>query len=289
MFLVKLISRLPFGILYLISDWMFFMAYYLVNYRKKLVWKNLKNSFPEKSEPELRKIEKEFYKNLCDYVVEMLKLLTISKEELRERVVFKNSEIPAGFKSKNQAILILSSHQFNWEWLVTAACFNLPMPVDFVYQSVNNGFFEKISLACRTRFGAHAIKRDAVAREIVKRRKIVRAVATVADQYPGYSHDKKYLTTFLNQETVFFYGSNQIAMLTQYPVLYYKIEKIKRGYYQTYPIEIATPPYLPESSQVIEKYIRIVEKVICEDPAGWLWSHDRWKTRHLQSENVIKK
>lgn len=284
MFLAKLISRLPLVILYAISDVLFFVAYYVVRYRRDMVQKNLRNSFPEKSIDDRKQIEREFYKNLCDYAVEMLKLLTISKHELEKRMVFKNPEIPLHYQQNGQSILILSSHQFNWEWLVAAACFNLPMPVDFVYQAVNNEFFESISLACRTRFGAYAIRRDQVAREVVKRKKIVRAIAMVADQYPGYDHDKKYSATFLHQETIFFYGSNQVAMLTQYPVLYYKISKIKRGYYETTPVEIANPPYPPNSNQVIDKYIHTVEAVIRTNPNGWLWSHNRWKTRHLKSQ-----
>jgi Kdo2-lipid IVA lauroyltransferase/acyltransferase len=282
MFLVKLLSRIPLTALYLFSDFLFFIAYYIVRYRRKLVQKNLKASFPDKSVNELRNIEREFYRNLCDYAVETLKLLTITKEELGKRMVFTTPEIPSKYKNQNQSILILASHQFNWEWLVAAACFNLPMQVDFVYQKVNSNFFDRISMLCRTRFGAYAIKRDEVARETVKRRNIVRAVATMADQYPGYAHDKKFSTTFLNQETVFFYGVNQLALLTQYPVVFYEIHKIKRGHYKASAVEMAQPPYGKESNVVIERYVDAVENVIKGNPSGWLWSHNRWKKRHLR-------
>jgi KDO2-lipid IV(A) lauroyltransferase len=286
MFLVKLLSRIPLAALYLFSDFLFFIAYHVIRYRRKLVKKNLTASFPDKSLEALAKIEKEFYKNLCDYAVETLKLLTITKEELGKRMTFTTPEIPAKYKDQNKSILILASHQFNWEWLVAAACFNLPMQIDFVYQKVNNNFFDRISTECRTRFGAYAIKRDEVARETVKRRNIVRAVATMADQYPGYAHDKKFSTTFLNQDTVFFYGVNQLALLTQYPVIFYQIYKIKRGYYETRAIEVEQPPYEKDSNDVIEKYIAAVEKVIRENPSGWLWSHNRWKKRHLSTPSV---
>jgi Kdo2-lipid IVA lauroyltransferase/acyltransferase len=282
MFLVKLLSRIPLSVLYFFSDFLFFIAYHVVRYRRRLVRKNLKASFPEKSAKELAVIERKFYKNLCDYSVETLKLLTITKEELGKRMVFTTPEIPIKYKDKNQSILILASHQFNWEWLVAAACFNLPMQVDFVYQKVNSNFFDRISMLCRTRFGAYAIKRDEVARETVKRRNIVRAVATMADQYPGYAHDKKFSAKFLNQETVFFFGVNQLALLTQYPVVFYEIHKIKRGYYETRAIEMAQPPYERDSNEVIVKYITEVERVIKENPPAWLWSHNRWKKRHLR-------
>lgn len=285
MFLIRLISKLPLSVLYGFSDLLFFVSFYVVRYRRRLVEKNLRQSFPEKTIEELNAIEKGFYKNLCDYAVEMLKLLTISKEELSRRMIFKDSAVTETFKQQGQSILFLASHQFNWEWLLASASISFPMAIDFVYQPVNNQFFDKISMLSRTRFGAYGIKRDEVAREVVRRKNILRGIATVADQYPGYGHDKKFVTTFLHQETAFFYGINQLAILTQYPAVYYKIKKIRRGYYEASPIVISRPPYDKTSDVVIENYVRIVERVVHEDAAGWLWSHNRWKKRHLKQKD----
>ena len=282
MFVIRLLSRLPLRILYGISDFLFFLSYYVVRYRRKMVWKNLGNAFPQKTPVELRQIEKKFYRNLCDYAVEMLKLLTIRREELARRMVFKNTEVAMKHYNRNQSVLHLTSHQFNWEWLLAAGSFTYPAEMNFVYQPVNNASVNDLTNEVRTRFGAHPIRRDSVAREAVKRRNILHGIAIVADQYPGYGHDKKYTARFLNQETVFFYGTNQLAVLTQYPAVYYKLKKVKRGYYEATVVEIAAPPYAKESDTVIENYVRVVEEVIQEDPAGWLWSHNRWKTRHLK-------
>lgn len=287
MIFARLLSRLPFWALYAISDILFVISFYFVRYRRRMVWKNLKNSFPEKPEPVRRKIEKEFFRNLCDYAVEMLKLLTISQQELANRVVFKNPEICQHYISQGQSLLNLASHQFNWEWLLTAGSFKLPGQMDFVYQPVSNSFFDHFSLISRTRFGAYAIRRDEVAREIVKRRTVVRNIALVGDQYPGLKQDKKYHTRFLNQDTVFFYGSNQLAILTQYPVMYYALRKIKRGYYETTIIELARPPYAKDSTTVLDRYVEEVERIIRERPAEWLWSHNRWKTRHLENDEAV--
>lgn len=284
MLFIRLLSRLPLSVLYVISDFLFFVSYYLIGYRQALVRRNLRNSFPEKQKSDLRNIEKEFYKNLCDYAVESLKLITMSKEELSRRMVFKNPEVLEKFKASNQSILFLASHQFNWEWILVSASINFPMAIDFVYQPVKSKFFNELILQIRTRFGAHPIKRDEVARELVKRKRIVRGVASVADQYPGYGRDKKYITTFLNQETAFFMGTNQLAVLTQYPALYYPMKKVRRGYYEAYPVIIATPPYTRENESVVENYVRIVEDVIRTHPSGWLWSHNRWKKRHLRKK-----
>jgi KDO2-lipid IV(A) lauroyltransferase len=213
--------------------------------------------------------------------VETLKLLTISEKELRKRMRYPDVSFVQKYKDQNQPVIILASHQFNWEWLLAAGNLFMPFPLDFVYQPVNNQFFEKVSLLSRTRFGSYAIKRDEVARESVRRRKMMRGIAIVADQYPGYEHDKKFAATFLNQDSVFFLGANQLATLLQYPAIYMEIRKVKRGYYEAYIVPIAEPPYEKDSEVVVSNYIKAVEKTISAYPSGWLWSHNRWKTRHL--------
>ncbi len=286
MFFIRMVSRLPLPALYVLSDIIFLIAFYLVRYRRNVVRTNLRRSFPEKEADALARIERQFYRNLCDYGVETLKLLTMSKEELIKRLIFTNHDVPAQFAKEQQSILILASHQFNWEWLLVCASVNYPFPVDFVYQPVKSRLFNKVILETRARWGAYAIKRDEVAREVIKRKHLVRAIATVADQYPGYGHDKKYVATFLNQETVFFYGTNQLAILTQYPTLFYKVRKIKRGYYEATARVVGSPPYDKGSDVVVENYVRAVEETVKEAPSGWLWSHNRWKKRHVAGEQT---
>lgn len=282
MFFFRLISRLPLPVLYLLSDFLFFLTYHVVRYRRSLVKKNLKKSFPEKTVDEIRSIRRSFYHNLCDYAVETIKLLSISQSELARRVVFKNAHILDVYKSQNRSVLLLASHQFNWEWLLASGNFSLPVAIDFVYQPVQNDLVEKFLLACRTRFGAYAIKRNDVAREIIKRKNLHRGIAIVADQYPGHKRDKKIITNFLNQKTAFFHGANQLAALTQYPVLFAETRKAKRGFYEVTLVVLTEPPYEKESSTIIERYSKAAEKIIHEYPSGWLWSHNRWKKRHLK-------
>lgn len=288
MFFIRLLSRLSLPALYLVSDLLFFISYYIVRYRRHLVKKNLSNAFPDKDPETLQRIEKEFYQNLCDYAVEMLKLVTMPKQELLLRMKFIDLEVMEKFKAANQCVLFFASHQFNWEWLLVSGSACHPMPIDFVYQSVNSKFFDQLSMTIRTRFGAYPIRRDEVARELIKRKDILRTIATVADQYPGYGRDKKFITRFLNQETAFFMAANQLAQMSQFPALYYKTKKIKRGFYEATPTILALPPYPKESLIVIEKYVEETERVIKEYPAGWLWSHNRWKTRHLKNPLPIE-
>jgi KDO2-lipid IV(A) lauroyltransferase len=286
MFLLKLFSKLPFPVLYFISDLLFYISFYLVRYRRKLVRKNLAHSFPEKTKSERQRIEKEFFRNLCDYAVESLKLLTISREELARRMVYRDFRLISGYQAKHQSVIMLASHTFNWEWLLAAGTLYLPVAVDFVYQPQNNRAVDRFSRITRTRFGAYPIPREKVARESFKRKDILRGIAIVADQYPGLKKDKKYITQFLNQKTAFFYGANQLAVLMQYPVIYAEVRKIKRGYYETVLVRISEPPYDQQSEAILSNYVPAVEKLIRERPSEWLWSHNRWKKRHLRQASV---
>jgi KDO2-lipid IV(A) lauroyltransferase len=279
MFLLRLISRCPLWIHYLLADFLFFVSYRIIGYRKHIVIRNLELSFPEKTHEERRRIRKDFYRNLCDYTVETLKLLTISDKELKKRMVYKNPQVISKFIQNGQSIFLLASHQFNWEWLLAAGSISLPLPIDFVYQTQGSDFFDRFSLMGRSRFGAYGIKRQNVAREVIKRKNILRGIAIVADQFPGHENDKRYWTKFLNQDTAFFQSINQLVTLTQYPVFYSSITKVKRGYYELELIKIAEPPYDRNAEQIIDQYVQATEKLIRNHPDGWLWSHNRWKNR----------
>lgn len=282
MFFLKLISRLPFSILYLISDFLFLMIYHVFRYRRSVVWSNLKNSFPEKSGNEINQIEKQFYQNLCDYAVETIKLLTLNPNELKRRMVFVNTEVIQSCKDKGQSMLLMASHQFNWEWLISAANLWLPVTVDFIYQPQSSDLANQFSLQTRSRFGSLAIKRSEVIRQLISRKHILRAVANVADQFPGHGNDKRYWTMFLHQETAFFEGVNNLAIMMQYPVFFAKIIRVKRGYYEMEFVKIGEPPYPKGSVDVIENYVKETEKVIRYQPEGWLWSHKRWKKKKAE-------
>lgn len=278
MFVLKVLSRLPLAVLYIISDVIFVIIFYVIRYRRSVVMENLKNSLPEKTPKALSKIERTFFRNLCDYAAETLRLLTISKKELQRRVVFTNADVIKEFTNKNHSVLILAAHQFNWEWLLAAGCFNLPVPVDFVYQPQSSALANAFSIAIRTRFGGHPVKRETVGREALRRKNIIRATAIVADQYPGHFNHRKYWATFLGQRTAFFHGISQLGTLTESGAYFAAIKKTSRGHYEVTLIKLASPPYTEETSlRIIDRYIEESEKIIHEQPEGWLWSHKRWK------------
>jgi len=270
MFALRLISKLPLGVLYVISDLIYLLTYYIFKYRRKVVMTNLENSFPQASRQELERISKTFFRNLSDYAAETLRLLSMSRKELQARVVFTNADVIKECTGKNQSVIILASHQFNWEWLLAAGCLYLPAPVDFVYLPQSSKLANAFALAIRTRFGGHAIPRESVGREAVRRKEIIRATAIVADQYPGHSNHRKYWTNFLGQKTAFFHGIIQLVELQKAGVYFSKIMKTSRGHYEVTLIKL-------DASNVIETYVEESEKMIREQPDGWLWSHKRWK------------
>jgi KDO2-lipid IV(A) lauroyltransferase len=270
MFILKAFSRLPLGVLYFLSDLIFFVTYYILRYRRTVVMTNLEKSFPQKSRNELDQISRAFYRNLCDYGVETLRLLSIDRKELQERVVFTNADLVKEFTGKNRSVLMLASHQFNWEWLLAAGCLYLPVPVDFVYLPQSSKLANAFALAIRTRFGAHPIPRETVGREALRRKEIIRATAIVADQYPGHFNHRKYWASFLGQETAFFYGITQLATLQNAASYFAAIKKTSRGHYRVTLVKL-------DDLKIIDDYIRESEKIIHEQPEGWLWSHRRWK------------
>jgi KDO2-lipid IV(A) lauroyltransferase len=277
MFLLALLSRLPLRILYVISDLLFIGGFYVVRYRRDVIRRNLVNSFPEKSRDELYSIEKGFFKNLCDYPVETLKLLTMSEDEVRRRIHYKNPEVIESLAAKGQSMMYLTSHQFNWEWLLAGACLNTTPQLYYVYQPQSSKLFDDFSNRIRKKFGALPIKRDKVGREAMRKKGTLHALALLADQFPGLDTDKRYWTPFLNQDTAFFQGIDQLAVMTQYPVIFFVSRKLRRGYYECELVKIAEPPFSRTEFHVVDNYVKATEKIIREQPEGWLWSHARWK------------
>jgi len=264
---------------------MFVIGYYVIRYRRKIVQTNLKNSFPEKSALDLDKIEKAFYSNLCDYPIETLKLMTMSEKDILKRMKYKNPEVVEEYAREGKPMIYLTAHQFNWEWMLAGACLSTTPQVYYVYQSQSSTFFDSFSNLIRQRFGAKPIRREKVGREALKLKGTLHGLALLADQFPGLGHDKRYWTNFLHQDTAFFQGINQLAIITQDPVIFFVSRKIKRGYYENEMITIAEPPYAKTDLTIVDNYIKATEKIIREQPEGWLWSHDRWKkTRAEMSE-----
>jgi KDO2-lipid IV(A) lauroyltransferase len=276
MVVFKLISLLPLRILYILADLLFFLSYHVFKYRKKIIAENLRNAFPEKSEVEINTLTKKFYRNLTDIVVEIIKVLSLKKEELDKRVSAPNINLPLTYLKQNQSIIVLAGHQCNWEWLLSACMIKGKFPTDAVYKPLNSKFFDSIMLSIRSKFGALPIPMKETLREQIKKKNIPHALAMVADQTPLKS-EIQYWTTFFNQDTPYYVGSDKIARLFNMPVFFVGMKRTQRGYYEISFKQIGFPPYSEGEFDITENYNQILEAEIRKQPENWLWSHRRWK------------
>ena len=209
--IIILFSKLPLRILYWLSDFIFVILYFVVGYRKKVVFQNLKNSFPEKSDSELKIIRKKFYHNFCDYLVETLKSFTITSHELRVRVQYLNQDIFHEAKAENKNVILLAGHIFNWEWFNAFATV-VPQEKSFpVYRKVQRSFWEQKVKEIRNRFGNDNLE----AKEVIQKKKKNAndgnsVYMFVADQTPHVS-EVTYGLNFLHQKTPAFVGYDKLS------------------------------------------------------------------------------
>ena len=241
--------------------------------------KNLTNSFPQKTEKEIIRIEKKFYRHLCDYFVETIKTLRLSSEEMRKRMKFVNPELIEELTQNGQACFACTGHYGNWEWIPSiSADLGEKMVSGLIYRRLKSSFFDRLFLDIRSRFGALPIEKDSALRKIIKLRSEGNAmfIGFLADQRPSKYQDE-YWTTFLHQDSLVQTGVERIAHLLKCPVVYLEVVKVKRGYY-TGTFSVITLDASKEAEFfVLEQYMRRLEETILKEPAYYLWSHKRWK------------
>jgi KDO2-lipid IV(A) lauroyltransferase len=279
--IVKLHAMLPMSVLYLLSDILYFVIYKIAGYRRKIVRRNMKMSFPEKSEKELLEMEKKFYRHFSDYIVETIKLAHISQEELNRRARLNNPDIINPLVAKGHTcFILLMGHYGNWEWFTGSTVWFDRVKIYQIYRPLTNKAFDRLFIYLRTRFQGIGIKKQETVRGIIqlKRSKERSLVIFIADQTPNKSH-LDYWTTFLHQESAMLTGPEQIATRFDIPVIFVDVRKVKRGYYAV-DFELITdnPRQTPEF-WITEEYVRMMERSIMREPAYWLWTHKRWKHR----------
>lgn len=273
---MKLFSRLPMAVLYLISDILFRMVYTVAGYRRSVTRRNLERSFPEKTPGEREQIARNYYRYLCDIMAESMKTGAMTGEQLSERMVFRNPEVVNRFYEEGKSVIIMAMHYGNWEWLL-----HMPLLLRhhcyFVYKPLSNPIFDRYLNRLRARFGGETVSMSLVLRKLLEAERRGERVLTwlAADQAPPWNHP--FWTTFLNQETIFFNGPAKLARRFGHPVLFQRVRRISRGRYETwFEVLFEDPREVPEET-IIKNYIAKAEEVIREDPCCYLWSHKRWK------------
>ena len=272
---IYLISWLPFWWLYRLSDCLFFLTYHVSGYRKKVVYQNLKNSFPEKSEEELQTIMRKFYVFFCDLVVETLKTLTISPKTLQKHVRFDDLSDFQHYYEKKQSVVVIMGHLANWELGGARFAIEPYHKLYVIYHPLSNKYFDRLVYHMRTRLGNGLYPMRETLRGIIGNRKNITATAFIADQSP--SPKTAYWTNFLNQDTPVFWGTEKIARKMGYPILYISIKRLKRGLYDIKTEVLIDDPSNTAEGEITELHTQRLEKDICEQPEVWLWTHRRWK------------
>ncbi|WP_226064443.1 lysophospholipid acyltransferase family protein [Kaistella polysaccharea] len=278
--IILLFSRLPLRILYGFSDVIFLFSYHIIGYRRKVVLENLQNSFPTKTAEEIKKIEKKFYINFCDYIVETFRSFTISSTELRVRVQHLNQDVFHEAKQENKNVILLAGHIFNWEWYNTLAML-VPQKNSFpVYRKVQNGFWEDRIKGLRNRFGNNALEAKEVIRHIFRNPNDGNSIYMfVADQTPHVS-EVTYGLNFLNQKTPAFVGYDKLSTRMDLAFVFCEMKKVKRGYYQINYHRINPEKEKFVEHEVVKKFYQLLENTIQKRPDNYLWSHRRWKYQH---------
>lgn len=284
-------SLLPLRLLYVFSDILYFPLYYCARYRRKVVRKNLVESFPEKTLEEIVKIEKEFYSFFCDYIVETVKLFSISKKEIQRRMTFEGLDVVADAFDAGRSCSCYLGHYCNWEW-VSSLPVHLGRPeiCGQVYHPLENKVVDRLFLYLRGRFGAKSIEMDDTFRTVIgwKRSKVLNIVGYISDQVPGYE-STHYWADFLHHDTPVFTGTERISKVADSTVVYLDIYRPKRGHYVCRFVKIADSLNSHPTFYATEQYFRLLEQSIQQAPQYWLWSHNRWKrTREVYDQLFTK-
>ncbi len=275
--LIYAFSLLPHWILYGLSDFAFILIYHVFGYRKKVVYNNLKNSFPEKTHKELKQIEEDFFHNLTDVMIETLKEFTISKRSIKKRYVFKNPDEFQKHYDNGKSVMMLMGHYTNWEYGVTAPLW-VPQECWAVYGKIENPIMDKYLVHTRERFGFTLYPMEKTYDVMLNHKQGDKLYMFMADQSPH--RDKiKYWIPFLNQDTPVHIGAEKLSKMLDLAVVFIDIQRVRRGHYEITAQTLFDNPKETAEHEITDKYFAILEEVIRKKPENWLWSHKRWKNQ----------
>jgi KDO2-lipid IV(A) lauroyltransferase len=262
-----------------ISDVLFPLIYHVVRYRRKVVRKNLTNSFPDKSKREILKIERRFYHYFCDVFIEAMYRINMSPAEVSRRITFENLEIIDKIYAENKSAMLMMAHYGNWEW-VSAMSLHLPKesPLYGVYKQLSNVEFDAMTYRLRLKYNMGNIEMRDLFKTMLRMGKAGEkgVFAMVSDQCPP-KDSTRFKMMYLNQPTAVIVGTEVLARKFDYPVLILSITRPKRGYYHCKVELLSENPQAEPEFSISEKYMRRLETDINQHPELWLWTHKRWK------------
>ena len=277
-FFTKIVAKFPFWFIYLLSSIFYRIVYFIVSYRKSIVFKNLKNAFPEKTEIDIKTISKKFYRHFCDLTLETIKMRGMKVADFEERMKVANAELINGYFDQGRSVMVLTMHYNNWEWGTYLSVY-LKHKSLAVYKPLTNVRFDKFMNQTRSGFNAELVKNEHVLRHLLRYEKLKVPVFLwlAGDQSPVAAH--QYWFRFLNQDAMFYPGPALISKRFNQPVFFQKLEKTGRGKYVTTFELLCENPAEKSETEIIKIYIEKMEEIIREKPEYYLWSHKRWKRK----------
>jgi KDO2-lipid IV(A) lauroyltransferase len=281
------ISILPHRLFYGFSDFVFFLVYRVIGYRRKVVQDNLNLVFPEKSEKEIQRIEKEFFRHMCDMFLETVKTMNLSKEQVRKKYDVRNIEVLKELE-KERSILIVCSHYANWEWNVSINNY-VKSKGYAVYQKIGNVYFDKFIKKVRARWNTTLITQQQTVKTVVRNKRdgVIGIFGMVSDQSPQ-AHRAQYWADFMDIKVPIFNGAETMARKLDLAVVFLKVSKVKRGYYKAEFIPIAESGKQTKENEITDTFLRLTEQQIRERPEHYLWTHKRWKHRDKTPASFAK-
>jgi KDO2-lipid IV(A) lauroyltransferase len=282
---LKPLSFLPLSILYYLSDVIFFLLYHVAGYRKAVVTKNLRNSFPDKSTAEIDVIRKAFFRHLCDVIIESIKLFSISEQELSMRFRVVNPKVLNDYYHQKRSIILVTGHYNNWEFAGISLNLLFLHQAIGIYSPLSDRFFNRKMAESRTKFGVQIITKAEVRDSFNTNRNKLTITVFGIDQSPTYSK-RVHWTKFLHQDTAVHVGTELFAKKYDYPLVYIRIDKVKRGHYEARLELLHDNPKSTGSGEISDLHTRHLEKIIIERPEYWLWSHKRWKRQKTEAEHA---
>ena len=275
---VRLAAALPWWLMYALASGVAWLAWRVFRYQHRVVRENLSIAFPELDEPRLQALMYRHYLGFAQVLVEVVKATRMPAEELRRRVRFKGLEPVRELLASGTPVLLVAAHQCNWEWMLLAISLELGHPVDAAYKPLIDSWAEREMLKLRTRFGSRLVPAQGMLGDIIKRGKLARAIAMVADQEPRTS-EHKHWTRFLNRDTAFYVGAEEIVRATRFPAFFVAMRRTARGEYEIEFSVLAARGEALAAGELTERYARRVEAQIHASPPDWPWSHKRWKLK----------
>lgn len=274
---IYLIASIPFNILYVFSDFLRLLIYNLLGYRKKIVRSNLIKAFPHKSEDDLKWIEKRFYKHFCDITLEAFKSLTISSEEMQKRMVFKNLDVLTQFEKGNRSVIIMCGHYASWEWMLSIGYHTVSQGYG-IYTPIMNKYLNKLIIKIRKKHRGNLISRYSAIQQIknLHNEGNIAVYGFVSDQSPR-PKPKSYWRPFLGVKVPVFVGAEMVARELDFGVVYAKINRVKRGYYEASFELISDQPKKTKLNRITDTFTEWLEQDIYSDPTQYLWTHKRFK------------